>query len=176
METFPIPPPTNSLVNPMLTDMYQVSMSYAYWKAGRHNDHAVFDLFFRKNPFKGEFCVFAGLDEVQKHLSAFKFTVSDIEYLKTVLVNCDSGFFDYLLTLDCSKMRVYAVQSGTVVFPKIPLLRIEGPLCVGQLLETTLLNLINFPSLIATNAARMRKAAGPDKKLLEFGLRRAQGV
>jgi nicotinate phosphoribosyltransferase len=145
-------------------------------KAGRHNDHAVFDLFFRKNPFKGEFCVFAGLDEVQKHLSAFKFTVSDIEYLKTVLVNCDSGFFDYLLTLDCSKMRVFAVQSGTVVFPKIPLLRIEGPLCVGQLLETTLLNLINFPSLIATNAARMRKAAGPDKKLLEFGLRRAQGV
>lgn len=171
----PVSAPTNSLVNPMLTDMYQISMSYAYWKAGRHNDHAVFDLFFRKNPFKGEFCVFAGLDEVQKHLSSFRFTESDVAYLRTVLQDCDEEFFNYLLSLDCSRMRVFSVQSGTVVFPKIPLLRIEGPLCVGQLLETTLLNLINFPSLIATNAARMRHAAGDDKKLLEFGLRRAQG-
>ena len=92
-----------------------------------------------------------------------------------MLPHCEEEFFTYLQGLDCSRIQVYAMREGTVVFPKEPLLRIDGPLVVGQLLETTLLNLINYPSLVATNAARMRLAVGANKQLLEFGLRRAQG-
>ena len=159
----------------MLNDMYQLTMAYAYWKAGRHEDHAVFELFFRKCPFHGEFTIFAGLDEVLKYLHDFKFTPSDIAYLKTIMPGCDANFFTYLSTLTCSGMTICALEEGTLCFPRIPLLRLSGPLVVGQLLETTLLTLVNYPSLVATNAARYRLAAGPDKTLLEFGLRRAQG-
>ncbi len=106
--------PTNSLVNPLLTDMYQISMSYAYWKAERHNETAVFDLFFRKNPFNGEYCIFTGLDEVLRHLSSFHFSDSDISYLKEIMPYADVAFFDYLAQLDCSGMKVYAVQNGSV--------------------------------------------------------------
>lgn len=159
----------------MLTDLYQITMTYAYWKQGRHEDTAVFDLFFRKNPFKGEFAVFAGLDEVLGLVSTFKFKNDDIEYLKTIMPDCEVEFWKYLAGLDCSGVRISAQLEGAVVFPREPLIRVEGPLAVAQLLETPLLNLVNFPSLVATNAARMRLAAGPGKMLLEFGLRRAQG-
>ncbi|TYZ58495.1 hypothetical protein PybrP1_004200 [[Pythium] brassicae (nom. inval.)] len=169
------PTPTNSLVSPMLTDLYQLTMVYGYWKVGRHNEHAVFDLFFRKNPFKGEYTVFAGLEEALGLINTFKFTESDIAYLRLVLTNAEDEFFTWLATLDCSHIKVYAIKEGTIVFPRIPLLRIEGNLAVGQLLETPLLNLLNFASLITTNATRFKRAAGADKKLLEFGLRRAQG-
>ncbi|XP_012574518.1 nicotinate phosphoribosyltransferase 2-like isoform X2 [Cicer arietinum] len=88
---------------------------------------------------------------------------------------CEDGFFDYLRGIDCSDVEVYAIPEGTVVFPKVPLLRIEGPVAVVQLLETPFVNLINFASLVTTNAARHRFVAGKSKTLLEFGLRRAQG-
>jgi len=167
--------PTNSLVCPLLTDMYQISMTYAHWKNKRINDHGTFDIFFRKNPFNGEFCIFAGLDEVLKFLHAFRFSSSDIDYLRTILPNAEDDFFAWLITLDCSNVKLYAMAEGTVCFPKEVLIRIESPLPIGHLLETTILNLINYPSLVATNAVRMRLAAGPGKSLLEFGLRRAQG-
>ncbi|GLD99164.1 hypothetical protein PINS_up007882 [Pythium insidiosum] len=167
--------PTNSLVTPLLTDLYQITMVYAHWKVGRHNDHAVFDLYFRKNPFKGEYTVFAGLEEALALLNAFRFTDSDIAYLRTVLPNAENAFFEWLATVDCSAVKVFAVKEGTIVFPRVPMLRIEGSLAVGQLLETPLLNLLNYASLITTNATRFKRAAGPGKTLLEFGLRRAQG-
>jgi len=167
--------PTNPLVQPMLTDLYQLTMAYAYWKSGRHNDSAVFDLFFRKCPFKGEFAICAGLEEVLKFVQNFKFTETDIEYLKTIMPGCDPEFFDWLSQIDCSEVKLYAVPEGTAVFPREPLIRVEGPLAVCQLLETTLLNLVNFASLMTTNAARFRLAAGEQATLLEFGLRRAQG-
>lgn len=177
--------PLNLQVSAMLTDMYQISMAYGYWKAGRHDEHAVFELFFRKNPFKGEFTVFCGLDQVLRHLQNFKFTAEDIEYLRNglpSLAHVDPGFFEYLAALDCSQIRVSAVKDGEIVFPRVTLVRVEGPLAVGQLLETTLLNLVNFPSLVCTNACRMRLAAYHGRQdpsrhvaLLEFGLRRAQG-
>jgi nicotinate phosphoribosyltransferase len=171
--------PSNSLVGALLTDMYQISMSYAYWKQNRADSHAVFDLFFRKAPFGGEFCIFAGLDEVLRYVSTFRFHKDDVEYLRELMPDAEEGFFEWLLSLDCSKCRIYAQEEGSIVFPKEPLLKVEGPLALCQLLETALLNLINFPSLVATNAARMRLACNNAGKtnctLLEFGLRRAQG-
>lgn len=167
--------PMNNIVNPLLTDLYQITMAYAYWKAGSHQDKAVFDLFFRKNPFGGEFTIFAGLEEVLRFVSEFKYSNEDICYLRKILPHCDEGFFTWLSTVTCQDVNIYAMKEGSIAFPRIPLLRIEGPLAIAQLLETTLLNLVNFASLIATNAARFRIAAGPEKTLLEFGLRRAQG-
>jgi len=169
------PSPVNSLVCPLLTDMYQMTMTYAHWKNRHFDDHAVFDLFFRKSPFDGEYAIFAGSYEILSFVANFKITVDDVEYLKTIMKSCEPEFFDWLLSLDCSRIKIYAMKEGSVVFPREPLLRIEGPLAVGQLLETTLLNLVNFPSLVATNACRMRLAAGTGKSLMEFGLRRAQG-
>ena len=167
--------PTNPLVGPLLTDFYQISMAYSYWRHNRHEVEGVFELYFRQNPFGGEFTVFAGLDECIRYLESFKVTDTDIEYLKTLLPRAEPGFFDWLRALDASDVTVHAVREGTVVFPKCPLLRVHGPIGLAQLLETSLLNLVNFASLVTTNAARMRLAAGPDCRLLEFGLRRAQG-
>lgn len=170
--------PTNPLVRALLTDLYQLTMTYAHWKTGKANDPAVFELFFRKNPFRGGYTVFCGLDECLKLLRTFSFTEDDISYLKSTkaLSHCEDGFFDYLSTMETAmaSTKVYAVEEGTVVFPRCPLITIEGPLGVGHLLETTLLNLVNYPSLIATNASRMvLRAKGIP--CIEFGLRRAQG-
>ncbi|KAL3646297.1 Nicotinate phosphoribosyltransferase 2 [Castilleja foliolosa] len=168
--------PTNPMVTPLLTDLYQFTMAYAYWKAGKHNERAVFDLYFRKNPFGGEFTVFAGLEECIRLIANFKFTEDEIAFIQASLPpSCEIGFYDYLRGIDCSDMEIHAISEGYVVFPKIPLMRIEGPVAVVQLLETPLVNLINYASLVATNAARHRFVAGKSKSLLEFGLRRAQG-
>jgi len=168
----------NAVVQPLLTDLYQITMAYAYWKARRIDDRAVFDLFFRKNPFHGEFTIFAGLSECLKFLENFKYSESDIEYLRETLPsNVEEDFFTYLANLTPKDIKIHALQEGSIAFPRIPLMRVEGPLIVAQLLETTLLTLVNFASLITTNAARYRIAAGSQRKvqLLEFGLRRAQG-
>lgn len=166
---------TSSTVTPMLTDLYQISMAYAYFNCGRHEETAVFDLFFRKCPFKGEICVFAGLDECLKFIHNYGFKPEEIDFLQKQFPHWNPSFFEYLANIDCTGLKVWAQEEGSLVFPRVPLLRVEGPLIVGQLLETTLLNLTNYASLVATNGLRHRIAAGPEKKLLEFGLRRAQG-
>lgn len=171
----PIAAAMNPMVTPLLTDQYQFTMAYAYWKAGKHQERAVFDLFFRKNPFGGEYTVFCGLEECIRFVANFKFKEEEISYLQSVMPGCEDGFFEYLREIDCSDVEVYAVPEGSVVFPKIPLMRIEGPVAVVQLLETPFVNLVNFASLVTTNAARHRLVAGKSKSLLEFGLRRAQG-
>ncbi|XP_019421314.1 PREDICTED: nicotinate phosphoribosyltransferase 1-like [Lupinus angustifolius] len=168
--------PTNPMVTPLLTDLYQFTMAYAYWKAGKHQQRAVFDLYFRKNPFGGEYTIFAGLEECVRFISNYKLSDEEIDFIKKSLsISCEDGFFDYLRGIDCSDVEVYAIPEGSVVFPKIPLMRIEGPVAVVQLLETPFANLINYASLVSTNAARHRFVAGKSKTLLEFGLRRAQG-
>src|SRR3989338_478750 len=167
--------PTNPLVNSLHTDLYQLTMAYGYWKAERHEEPAVFELFFRKNPFGGEFTFAGGQEECIRYISDFHFTEKQIKYTKTLMPNAEPEFFKWLTKIDCSKVKVYAVKEGTMVFPREPLIRIEGPFAICQLLETTLLNLTNFASLMITNAVRHRLAAGPDKLLLEFALRRAQG-
>ncbi|XP_023640792.1 nicotinate phosphoribosyltransferase 2 [Capsella rubella] len=167
--------PTNPMVTPLLNDLYQFTMAYAYWKAGKHNERSVFDLYFRKNPFGGEYTVFAGLDECIKFLANFKLSDDEIDFVRESLPGSEEAFCDYLRGLDCSDVEVYAIPEGSVVFPKVPLMRVEGPVGVVQLLETPFLNLVNFASLVATNAARHRFVAGKSKSLLEFGARRAQG-
>lgn len=172
-----MPPCTNNLTTALLMDTYQITMAYAYWKNGTHERPAAFDLLFRKNPFGGEFTVFAGLEECLRFVSNFGFTADDLAYLKTTNAarNMEPQFFQHLQDLDCGALRVYAQLEGSAVFPRVPLMRVEGPLMVVQLIETALLNLVNYASLVATNAARHRLVAGPDATLLEFGLRRAQG-
>ena len=107
--------PINNLVTPLLTDLYQITMAYAYWKTGQHKKKAHFELFFRKNPFGGSYTLFAGLDEVLKFLSSFRFSPDDIEYLRNTaaLGHCEPAFFDdYLANLDCSEVIVHAMKEG----------------------------------------------------------------
>ncbi len=108
-------------------------------------------------------------------LSGYKFRESDLAYLRKRMPFAEPEYFEYLAALDCKSIKVYSIQAGTFVFPREPLVRISGPIGLVQLLETTILNLLNYPTLIATNAARFRLVAGKEKSLLEFGLRRAQG-
>lgn len=151
-------------------------MAYAYWKSGKMNDYSVFDMFFRTNPFHGEFTIFAGLEEVLKFLQNFRYSDGDIDYLRETLPpGVEDEFFDYLRNLTADDVTLYALEEGSVAFPRVPLIKIEGPLIIVQLLETTLLTLVNYASLMATNAARYRMVAGKQSQLLEFGLRRAQG-
>ncbi|XP_008336722.1 nicotinate phosphoribosyltransferase isoform X2 [Cynoglossus semilaevis] len=163
-------------VPPLLTDLYQFTMAYAYWRTGRHREPAVFELFFRNSPFDGGFALFVGLHDCQLFLRSFRFSLQDVDFLRTILPpSTDPGFFEYLRDLDCSGVTVRSVPEGSVVFGRVPLMEVAGPLAVVQLLETSLLCLVNYASLVCTNAARFRLAAGPRMKLLEMGLRRAQG-
>jgi nicotinate phosphoribosyltransferase len=163
----------------LLTDLYQLTMAYGYWKLGRAEREAVFHLHFRKAPFGGRYAVFAGLGSVIEFLNEFHFDESDLAYLATLTGNdgktlFDAEFLGYLaaLRLTCD---VDAMPEGTAAFPQEPLVRVGGPILQCQLLETALLNLINFQTLIATKASRV-VATAHDGDVLEFGLRRAQGI
>ncbi len=163
----------------LLTDLYQLTMSYAYWKSGLDRKEAVFHLFFRKRPFQGGFAVAAGLELAIEYLNNFHFDESDIAYLATLQDGAgkplfSEDFFDYLTSLKFS-CDIDAVPEGTTVFPFEPILRVKGPLVQAQILESPLLNIINFSTLIATKAARVNIAANGDS-VSEFGLRRAQGI
>src|SRR5213596_865865 len=154
-------------------------MACGYWKAGVNDYEAAFHVTFRENPFGGQFTVACGLATVIDFLRSFHFTETEIAYLASQRGNdgkplFDSGFLDYLrdLRLTCD---IDAIPEGTLVFPNEPLIRVSGPIIQCQLLETTLLNILNFESLIATKAARVCLAAQNDP-VIEFGLRRAQGV
>lgn len=163
----------------LATDLYQLTMSYGYWKTGAHSKRAVFNLFFRRNPFKGGYSIACGLTYVIDYLRHFKFDAGDLEYLAGLTGNdgrplFDAGFLAYLGEMEFS-CDVDGIPEGTVVFPHEPLLRITGPIVQCQILETALLCVMNFQTLIATKASRIAGAAGDDP-VLEFGLRRAQGL
>lgn len=163
----------------LLTDFYQLTMAYAYWKSGKAEQQAVFNLFFRKNPFQSGFTLAAGLDYVIDFCRNFHFDKDDLEYLASMrnsdgTATFEPDFIDYLdqMEFECD---IQAVEEGTVIFPHTPMIKVTGPLIQCQLLETPLLNIINFQTLIATKAARIKYAAKGDD-VLEFGLRRAQGI
>ncbi len=163
----------------LLTDLYQLTMAYGYWKTGKDHDEAVFHLYFRENPFEGGYTIAAGLEEAVQYLEALRFRDDDLKFLETVRGN-DNGrlfpdeFLRYLEQLRFS-CDIDAVPEGTVVFPQEPMLRVVGPILEAQIVETALLNVLNFQSLIATKAARVVYAAKGDP-VIDFGLRRAQGV
>jgi len=161
------------------TDLYQLTMASGYWSLGRHEDEAVFHLFFRRNPFGGGYAVAAGLEQVVDFLANWRLDEADLDYLRSLTGADDRpllapGFIDWLRDTPLN-VSVDAVPEGTVVYPHEPLLRVRGPLAWCQLIETPLLTLVNFATLIATKAARITRATAGEP-VLEFGLRRAQGV
>ncbi|KAI5929478.1 nicotinate phosphoribosyltransferase isoform X2 [Manis javanica] len=169
-------PEARAAARPLLTDLYQATMALGYWRAGRACDEAEFELFFRRCPFGGAFALAAGLRDCVRFLRSFRLQDADVQFLASVLpADTDPAFFEHLRALDCSGVTVRALPEGSLAFPGVPLLQVSGPLLVVQLLETPLLCLVGYASLIATNAARLRLIAGPEKRLLEMGLRRAQG-
>lgn len=154
-------------------------MAYGFWKSGMENKESVFHLFFRRAPFNGNYCISCGLENVIGYIETLNLSKDDLDYLDSIKGNDGNRLFEekflrYLEDLEFN-CNIDAVPEGTIVFPLEPVLRIQGPIIQCQLLETPLLNLINFPSLVATKAARICRAAQGDS-VLEFGLRRAQGV
>ncbi len=162
----------------LLTDLYQLTMAHGYWKAGKAETQGAFHLSYRGNPFRGGYAVAAGLEPAIGYLSSLCFRDDDIAYLAEQTGNDGRALFDpaFLAWLRGFEFTcdVDAVPEGTVVFPGEPLLRVTGPLIGGQLVETALLTILNFQTLIATKAARVCFAA-EGQPVVEFGLRRAQG-
>jgi len=163
----------------LLTDLYQLTMACGYWKAGVAEREAVFHLTFRRPPFGGGYAIAAGLEPALEFLERFRFTPDDLAYLSTLRDNANhplfpQGFLDHLGALRWS-CTVDAVPEGALVFAHEPLLRVRGPILQAQLVETPLLTLLNYQTLVATKAARVTQAAR-GAPVLEFGLRRAQGI
>jgi len=172
----------NDLYRPslaLLTDLYQLTMAYGYWKAGAGDREAVFSLSFRAHPFGGGFTIACGLGYMVGFLKQFHFDDGDLAYLADLRGNDDKPLFDGAFLEYLAQMKpawdIDAVPEGTVVFPHEPLVRVRGPIIQAQILETALLNMINFQTLIATKAARVCLATR-GQAVLEFGLRRAQGI
>lgn len=158
---------------PTYTDQYQLTMAQVYVKKGLEDETAIFDYFFRKLPFDGGYAIFAGLEDLLKAIEEFSFTDEDIAYLKSQ--DFDNDFIDYLKSFEFTG-NIYASKEGDLIFPNRPIISVEAPLPEAQILETMVLNILNYQSLIATKASRMRLSAGEEKKLVDFGLRRAPGA
>ncbi len=156
----------------LYTDFYELTMAQGFLLSGKAEAPACFDYFFRENPFKGGYVVFAGLNDLLETLENFSFSAEDIAYLQGL--EFQKPFLDYLKNFRF-KGRIYSVREGEVVFPLEPVLRVEGTFLETQIIETLLLNFLNFESLIATKASRMVWAA-QSRKVVDFGLRRAQGL
>jgi len=148
-------------------------MAQVFFLKGQKDNTAVFDYFFRKNPFDGGYVIFAGLKELIDTINSMTFSEEEIDYLKKE--GFDDDFINYLEDFEF-KGNIWSAKEGEIVFPNEPIVTVEGNLLETQLIETILLNILNFQSLIATKAARIRFAAGEESRILDFGLRRAQGL
>ncbi|HBZ38394.1 MAG TPA: nicotinate phosphoribosyltransferase [Balneola sp.] len=153
------------------TDFYELTMAQGYFLSGRKQDTACFDYFFRKLPFKGGYTVFAGLGDLLDILKNYTFGNEEIEYLRTQ--GFKDEFLNYLRSFRLS-CNIHSVKEGEIVFNNTPLVRVQGNIIETQIIETLLLNILNFESLIATKASRLKQVAG-EKAVLDFGLRRSQG-
>lgn len=153
------------------TDLYQINMMKTYWETGRADLNAVFECYFRDMPFENGYAIFAGLERLVDYLTNLTFSKSDIDYLREV-EQYPEAFLQYLSDFTF-KATVRSALEGEIVFNNEPLIQVEGPLAHCQLVETALLNIVNFQTLIATKTARIKSVIG-DAPLLEFGTRRAQ--
>ena len=162
----------------LFTDLYQITMAQGYWEHGMLDTEACFHMYFRDYPFKGGYAIACGMDQLAELVETYRFSERDVDYLASLdapgggkLFN--EGFLEYLSNFHLS-VDIDAVNEGTVVFPNEPMVRVKGPILECQLIETPLLNCVNFETLIATKAARISQAA--ESSVAEFGLRRAQGI
>ena len=156
----------------LYTDHYELTMAQGYLLNNKKETPACFDYFFRKNPFKGGYVIFAGLTDLLEVLENLRFDDEDCKYLMSI--GFAPEFADYLKSF-VFRADIYAPEEGEVVFPYEPVVRVEGNIIETQIIETMLLNILNFESLIATKASRIRHAAG-NRLVIDFGLRRAQGL
>lgn len=162
-------------------DHYLIAGLYSSWEDGEHTRETVFELFFRKNPFKGEYTIFTGLTSVIEYLERFKIDQERIRQFKSIpqFAEFEEGFWQYLESLDTKSIKLYAINEGSVCFPHVPLIKVTGPLGLVELIGTALMSLTGYASLVTTNATRFRLATDaiqlPRSHLFEFGLRRAQG-
>lgn len=156
----------------LYTDLYQLTMAQGYFLAGRQETEASFDYFYRENPFQGGYVIFAGLSDLLEILERLQFENEDVEYLASL--GFRKEFLEYLRSFRF-RGTIFSVQEGEVIFPFEPVVRVDGNIIETQIIETVLLNLLNFESLIATKASRIRAAAG-NRRVVDFGLRRAQGL
>jgi len=154
------------------TDQYQLTMAQAYFLRNKPDEKAVFDYFFRKLPYEGGYAIFAGLENILDILENLHFDDDDINFLKNW--GFDLKFIDYLKDFQF-KGSIFSTKEGDLIFPTRPILRVEGNIIEAQIIETVLLNILNFQSLIATKASRMRLSAG-NRTLIDFGMRRAHGL
>ena len=166
------------LNDPLLTDLYQLTMAQGYWECGKADTQACFHMFFRDYPFNGGYAVACGMAQLADLVDGFTFSEDDLEYLASIPAPGGGmlfkpEFIDYLRDFKLS-VDIEAVAEGEIVFPYEPLVRVTGPIMECQILETALLNCVNFETLIATKAARVCMAA--EAPVAEFGLRRAQGA
>ena len=166
------------LNDPLLTDLYQLTMAQGYWECGKADTQACFHMFFRDYPFNGGYAVACGMAQLADLVDGFTISEDDLEYLASIPAPGGGmlfkpEFIDYLRDFKLS-VDIEAVAEGEIVFPYEPLVRVTGPIMECQILETALLNCVNFETLIATKAARVCMAA--EAPVAEFGLRRAQGA
>lgn len=154
------------------TDLYQINMLKTYWQEGIDKKRAVFEVYYRRNPFKNGFSIFVGLERIVHYLNNLKFTEEDINYLDQLNIY-PQEYLDYLANIKF-ELTVRSMREGELCFANEPLIQVEGPLGQCQLVETAILNIVNYQTLIATKAARMRSVVGDNDCLSEFGARRAQ--
>ncbi len=162
--------PDDSLM--LHTDLYEINMLKTYWEKGIDQKQAVFEVYFRKNPFQNGYAIFAGLERVINYLDQFRFSKSDIEYLAELGLYSPE-FLDYLSKMEL-QLSVRSMVEGELCYADEPLMQVSGPLGQCQLVETAILNIVNYQTLIATKAARIRSVAGEGDSIAEFGARRAQ--
>ena len=153
------------------TDLYQINMMKTYWETGVYEKKAIFEAYFRKLPFENGYAIFAGLERIVRYIEQLRFSKTDIEYLRG-LGHYPEEFLTYLENFEF-KGSIRSAVEGELVFANEPLVQVEGTLAECQLIETALLNIVNFQTLIATKASRVRMVSGDDP-VLEFGTRRAQ--